>query len=168
MRTFFAFDLPTDVKLAIAEWRDQVYSVDARYVPTANFHITLQFIGNTSPHQLEHLMSAEFPFSRFTLRCQDVGYFSKPKVGFLLVDNHEAIRTATKQCRQAAKHSGITISNDKLTPHITLFRKLKSPLPYPLLPPAFEFTVDSLCLFESVSTATGVKYQPLRSWSAKS
>jgi RNA 2',3'-cyclic 3'-phosphodiesterase len=164
MRTFFALDLPDKVKLAIADWRDKMYTLDARIVPAPNFHITLHFIGETSPQQLEKLLTAEMQPSPMTIHCTEVGYFAKPKVGFLLVNHNEAITSAATLCRHVVYECGMAVTKGKFTPHITLFRKLKFPLPAPLLPPAFGFSVSSISLFESVSTANGVKYVPLRTW----
>lgn len=173
MRTFFAFDIPPAVKLDIDQWRSKVYanaglSTPApRAVPAANFHITLQFNGATNERQLAHFLNADISVSAFKLCCKEVGYFSKPKVGFLLVDDHPKLTAAEEQCRILANQQGIASQHARFTPHITLYRKLPQPLLVPLIPPRFDFMVDTLALFESRSTEKGVAYIPIRKWCAK-
>lgn len=164
MRTFFGFDLPCHIKLEIEQWRSSVYGSIAKNVPAANFHITLQFNGATSPTQLEHILNADFPCVSTRVQCHQVGYFSKPKVGFLLVEQTPEILNAASNCRAIAKRCQLPQPRETFTPHITLYRKLKMPLQAPCLPPQFDFLAQGICLFESVSSDSGVVYKVIKKW----
>ena len=57
MRAFFGLSPDPVTKLAIQEWRDKTLPQFNAPVPTANFHVTLAFLGQINPRQLDALCS---------------------------------------------------------------------------------------------------------------
>ena len=55
MRLFYALEVPGELAVAIADWRQQQLPPAGREVPLANFHITLAFLGEVAENRLEQL-----------------------------------------------------------------------------------------------------------------
>jgi 2'-5' RNA ligase len=55
MRAFLGLSPDVKTKLAIELWRNKAFPCFYAPVPAANFHITLAFLGQISPKQLDAL-----------------------------------------------------------------------------------------------------------------
>lgn len=168
IRTFFAAALCAKDKLAIEQWRESCYPGISPCIPSANYHITLHFNGETTPDQIELITQLCVSQSAINICIQKIGYFSKPKIGFLHVDDAPQLTKLKDQVVKVAKLANIPCKERPFVPHISLFRKLNQPLPAAMLPPNFEFTVTELGLYASRQTPNGVTYQPLKIWPLKS
>lgn len=161
MRTFFGLEPDIQTKLAIDSWREKALPGLSGGVPAENFHITLAFLGETRAADIESLANITIKPFQLTLHANQVGYFSKPHIGFLaiescptLVDLRENLLSAIPmKLRKKDQHSFV--------PHITLFRNLTMPLPAPLLDPDFRFSFDQLYLFESLQKSQKTVYKPV-------
>lgn len=169
MRYFIGIDIPAKTKLAIQEWRDNSWAQhrDLGSVPAANFHITLAFLGQISEQQLDklHQQLSMLNIPTFEISIEQFNVWQKPPMAWIgcsvLTDRLiELQRIVIKSARIA----GISMQEREYVPHITLARKCKGLVSSPLLEPNFSFEVEHFCLFESVSTPTGVTYPIREQW----
>jgi 2'-5' RNA ligase len=175
-RLFLAFDVPrsirVDVDEAIEPWRASIQG--ARWVPVANWHVTLKFLGQTDPDgrrwiqdRIGDIASGAAPFST---RVEGLGCF--PDAGRARVvwaglrggvDAASAVAVAIDRSL-AARFEPET---REFTPHLTLAR-LDRPR---RVPPAFvstqvssdPFEVDRVVLYRSHPGRPAPRYEVL--WS---
>lgn len=167
MRTFFALDLTPKLKVDIDQWRSKSLPAAERKIPMVNFHITLCFNGKTDQFQLDELQSqaANITVKQFDLKLDEFGFFSKPGIAFIGCRHiPDELSELNKKLENISQQLGLSTERRPYTPHVTLFRRLSTPPPSPLLAPEFDMHVDSFTLFESVSLKQGVKYQPMFNW----
>lgn len=171
MRTFFALDLSPRLKLDIERWRELSLPDSNARIPTANFHVTLCFNGKTSQQQLCELESAvqelnqEHKMAPFSLHFNEFGYFTKPGIAFIGCNNVPApLMELNQQLERISRHQGLSIERRPYVPHISLFRRLTTPSPSPVMEPNFTLEATSFTLFESVTQKEGVRYQPIFEW----
>lgn len=166
MRTFFALDLPAQLKLDIDSWRSKTLPPMPSSVPAANFHITLSFNGKTSEAQLDKLQQGaeaiESPV--FQVSLNNMGYFAKPGIAFVGMEETPTELLALHQkLQQLSQRCGLQVEKQTYCPHVTLFRNAPS-LPAPLLEPSFNFNAERFGLYESITRKSGVIYQPIFEW----
>jgi len=180
MRVFFALDISPPLQDAIARWRARAVAAAGRAVRPGNFHITLHFLGDIAPRQLD-LLCAEAERIRadaFDLRLDQCGWFPRPGIFHLcpgdipasLAELAAATRKAARNAeRQSARQAGAAApkSRKPYSPHLTLFRHCRVRPPLPTARPDFTVACDGFTLFESVAVADGVRYQPLQHWRAQ-
>ncbi|MCU4676624.1 RNA 2',3'-cyclic phosphodiesterase [Catenovulum sp. 2E275] len=170
MRCFFAVEPSAQTKLAIEHWRQKYLPPFTAPVSAANFHLTLAFLGEISAAQFESLSqlilnnhSAQLTSFNLTLNTQ--GYWPKPKAFWLGCDNVPAqLLALVKITEQAARSAHLNFVERNYIPHLTLARKCKTEPPLALLPPNFTTQISEFGLYESVSTANGVRYFKRLSW----
>lgn len=161
MRTFFGLDLNAKTKLAIEDWRNKAFPALDGAVPMTNFHITLYFLGQIQQADLEIISELPKKGIKLQLRASEVGFFSKPGIGFLAItDNPElnslrdhVVRNLPTSLRQSGKN--------KFVPHITLFRNLATPMPPPSFEPNFIWSISEYHLYQSVRQSRKVSYLPI-------
>lgn len=171
MRTFFGLELPADITLQIADWRDRQFGPGGRPVPPANFHITLAFIGDIAPDSLEMLgegvdnwlgqsdvLGAEIALNR-------IGYWPKPGIYWLGPDTWpEPLSYLADKLRRLATTAGARRDRNTFQPHVTLFRNCETAPAAPLTMPAIMLRYLHFTLFESRRGKTGSRYYPLQHW----
>lgn len=167
MRLFLGLDLSVETKLAIDQWRISNYTLLGAGVPTANFHITLAFLGECKPHQLESLLdqleSIESP--RFDVLLDDVGYWQKNGILWMgCTQVPDELLNLSRRCRAAARRLHQDRSGQTFHPHITLWRRQSLAPPPPVTMPAIQVHFDEFCLFESVLHKGRVEYRVVESW----
>lgn len=167
-RLFFALDLKTDDKQAIALWRDK-HPITAKPVQPENFHITLAFLGQVTSDiekaLINHLSQINKPkiATEFVLKITKLAHFKKPQVLYLGFDHFpDELKSLAKALRQLAIAHDIKQESRHYLPHITIFRKVKTLPQFNL--PAQLINVSSFSLYHSESTEAGVQYHPLVSW----
>lgn len=172
-RLFFALDISSTVKEHIAKWRESHVKLDAKPIKKENFHITLAFLGEVDLKQQAHLIENSHHYWQqhfynnnqpFTLFIQHLDLFKKPQVLYLAFDSfpNRLIRLA-EFLKKAAQQQGIEQEERSYLPHISIYRKAKvAPLEI-----ALNLTLDctSFSLYHSQSTANGVTYTPVKTWS---
>lgn len=161
MRLFFAIDLPHDQKLAIHKWRDIAYGPSIEAIPIDNFHITLAFLGEVKPPQLESLIhhAEELEIPPFEVSLDHVGFFVKPKINWLGVQHSDAIQTLAKQCKAISNKHRLASDKNTYTPHVSLHRDCEHPPALPLIEPGFNFTASHFGLYQSNPRERSVRYQ---------
>lgn len=170
MRVFFALPIPETTILEIAAWRDKMLLPQTNWIPLANFHITLAFLGQVSPTDLERLCAncselvARRIFKAGELTINQTGYWSKPGILWLgpseWPDTLSALNIALSQLGRQFRCR----TDKKLyQPHITLARQALAPAK-PLVEPNISLHFDSFSLYESRNGASGVHYHLLDEW----
>ncbi len=147
LRTFIAIDLPTPVLRAFATIQAQLQSylraqkLDAalRWSPNKNLHLTLRFLGDTTPNQreqvtarLQQVMTQATPFRlHVDVSGQGVsggalGVFPnlrQPRVLWWGVGGElEQLRALQAQVEEIAQAAGFAPEEKAYTPHLTLAR----------------------------------------------
>ena len=168
MRCFFALEPSPASRFAIEQWRQKYLPPLDAAVPAGNYHITLAFLGEASHSQVDDMVSflnnQPLP-APFALNLNHVGYFARPKVFWLGIDDYcPAHQQLVALSQKAAGIARINVPRDGYTPHLTLARKCKQPPAPPLVEPNIRCLFDQFHLFESVSTPVGVRYQKRFSW----
>ena len=170
MRLFFALDINSNDKQSIACWQNSLNDQSLALVSADNLHITLSFLGQISSaqqHQLtsfvdQQLMPVDVA-SKQRLTINHLSLFNKPKVLYLgLADTPHWLLILAEKLKQQALSLGIFQESRTYCPHITVARKAKV-LPN-VAPLTLTLTVNSFSLYQSLSTPTGVIYQPIKTW----
>jgi len=171
MRLFFALELPADLTLKIAAWRDRALPPAGRPVPPANFHITLAFLGEVPERRLDRLCSdvdgalAERAAPGGELRLDQVGYWPRPRIYWLGSRQWpEALGELARRLGGIGAALGDQRRRDRFQPHVTLLRGCDTPPPAPADAPDFTLEYCSFCLMESRQGRRGVSYHPVAGW----
>lgn len=182
MRYFIGLDLPVKEKLSLENWREKslpqmpkitkkkpVKRTDAGplFVPAANFHITLCFLGEATPLQLDSLGEAfdHIVVDRFELTLNSIGHWSGPNLFFVAPSEIPVmLETLAKQIKAAALNVGLHVEKRKFQPHVTVIRNALADSPPPLFTPAVTCSFDRFHLFESVTRQGGVYYPIRHTW----
>lgn len=171
MRTFFGIELPGDVAMQIADWRDRQFSHAGRPVTPANFHITLAFVGELAPGSLERLsesverwVNTDKPGGD-TILLDTTGYWSKPGIYWLGPRSWpDPLSHLAGKLRHLATGAGARRDRNTFQPHVTLFRNCSTAPPAPSGVPQLTLAYQHFTLFESRAGKTGVSYHPLQDW----
>jgi 2'-5' RNA ligase len=168
MRAFFGLSPDVKTKLAIEVWRNKAFHHFDAPAPAANFHVTLAFLGQVIPKQLDVLCESVNQITdihTFDVSLNHVGYWSKPKALWLgCKDTHNEHLQLAKNLSQIANSIGLQIPKQDYIAHLTLARKCSVNPTAPLIEPAFTWRNAEFHLFESVLGKKGVSYHIRHSW----
>lgn len=163
-RLFFALPLTT-IAPALVDWRER-QPWPGQLIPEANLHLTLAFLGEADQANLAHLMAAarrqHCPPLR--IRLDQTGWFRRAKAAW--VGPREwpnELNVLARALRRHGEKLGLGNGEQGYHPHVTLSRKANE-APAPLPVPDLLLQADRFCLYQSVSTAEGVRYEPLACW----
>lgn len=165
-RLFFALPLPRLASETLERWRRPLPLSAGRWVPMANLHLTLAFLGSVDDHALDALLDSDMTGLRpFELTFGELGYFAKAKVLFVapLTTPPELLQLA-EHCQRLQGRWGNSKKETRYQPHITLARDVEPPVPPAAMPLALSFACDHVGLFASHNSKDGVRYQELASW----
>jgi RNA 2',3'-cyclic 3'-phosphodiesterase len=187
MRLFVAIDIPEPIRLGIAQFMDRVrkFAPDVRWVNPASLHVTLKFIGEWPPEQLDELKGAlagvaggpaEIGFGA-------TGFFPSSKsarVFWIGVDAGPQLAALATTVDGATSKLGIESEQRAFTPHLTLarsgsgrpqrlggdranpsFRRLQEKLATMPVPHFGTMTAREFFLFESKLSPKGAQYTKL-------
>lgn len=190
---FIALDIAIADKSAIALWREQHLSLPFKIIPQQNFHITLAFLGVISKKQQNDITNiisekygdikqrlSNFLQSNYTntdvlkLTLSQLGHFNKAQVLHLMpASSPDWLSYLEKVITESCQQNDILLDSRAYKPHLSLYRKAKTPLalPEPLLlntqfPNGFchQLSIKSFSLYHSRSSASGVTYLPIHTW----
>jgi RNA 2',3'-cyclic 3'-phosphodiesterase len=173
LRLFVAIEIPEDVKDAVEKafspWREEFPM--ARWVPRANLHVTLKFLGRTWPRLAdwvpEQVEAAAADVSRFGARLSGVGSFPSAKRGRALWAGFEETDFIADL---AAEIEGALVEEfpaekRAFHPHLTVARSdppVKLPAVYTSTElRSDEWVVDHVVLFQSHLRRPAPVYEPL-------
>jgi 2'-5' RNA ligase len=183
MRVFLALPLPEAIARALSAAAHAALGPQLdllRLVPTANLHLTLHFLGETSPAVLQRLPS-ELDARLAGLWPVDVsitgtGAFpDSPKKHVLWAGvRGEALQLARlaelrARCQQAVAASGHALPDpaEPFAPHVTLARSragLRAPRAWRELDCAFDWRVERVELLQSLQAEGRTRYPVLGAW----
>ncbi|TPH15046.1 RNA 2',3'-cyclic phosphodiesterase [Litorilituus lipolyticus] len=172
-RYFIALDISTQSKQAIAQWRSEHLNEkinNAKAIPWANFHITLVFIGQLSSDSYNELIAAlskalpHGQHSQHELLLSHIGLFSKPKVLYIgLSDTPDWLSSLQQHIHDISQRFLEGPQHTKYLPHLSIYRKATSqPEFHTKL--SMPLTIKSFSLYQSISSHSGVKYFPKKTW----
>ena len=170
MRVFFALPLKEQLKLEIEQWQINNLPPSSYTMPTANFHITLAFIGSIRDSDLgllfertdEVLKNGDFNIGNLNLI--ETGFWAKP--GILWIGPNTWSENLTKlahKLQNVGRNFGAKKDKKAYRPHLTLSKKIQSPS-HPTVQPDFHLDYDQVTLYHSISMKNGVRYLEIESW----
>lgn len=170
MRAFIAVELPPQFRDEAASVARQLgATIDARYTPRENYHVTLAFLGDIDEGELRRAISAlervTADASSLALIPDGIGKFGRASNATLwlgLAKTSELMKLA-HNLHETLRDEGVDFddSNDFL-PHITLARRaniLHAELPQLLFPQ--EALAVKVTIFKSTLERSGAIYKPL-------
>jgi 2'-5' RNA ligase len=177
MRLFIAVDVPKAVVLAVAvaiePWREAFPNV--RWVPPANWHITLKFLGSTSADRVplveESVGGIASAHRRATLEVRGLGAFpsvERARVLWAGVDDPDAGLAALVRDLESGLAPEFRKEMRRFHPHLTIARSeppVRLPVGFADTPVATEpFSVDRAVLYRSRPHGGVTTYEPLSSF----
>ncbi len=177
MRLFIAVDVPEAAVLAvaaaIASWREAFPNV--RWVPPANWHVTLKFLGATPadhvPWLEESVGDIASAHRRAAVEVRGLGAFpavERARVLWAGVDDPEAGLDALVTDLETALASKFRKEMRRFHPHLTVARAeppVRLPVGFADTPVATEpFSVEHMVLYRSRSQDGSTTYERLRSF----
>jgi 2'-5' RNA ligase len=181
-RLFFALDICDKDKRSIIEWRkqhlDNIIPIN-HPINENNLHITLAFLGAVNICQqiaftqvcdeIFHSTSSDHfkglpSISSFDLSMNQLQLFKKPKVLYLGFNTFpDTLVSLAEHLSKKAKLQGLFQEERSYCPHVSIARKVTELTHSLSLNIALNIT--SFSLYHSQSTANGIVYLPLNTWS---
>ncbi len=129
MRIFVGLDIPDSIRGAIARYMDGLrnFAPHVRWVRPESFHITLKFIGEQKPEQVEAIKRelATIKAAPFTVAFRDTGFFpnaKRPRVFWVGIHASEALPQIAAAVDEAVSRTGVPRETNPYKPHLTLSR----------------------------------------------
>lgn len=168
MRLFFAVPLPPDILREVVRARVALeqYGARGRFVSRENYHITLHFLGESDAlaDATDALCDAVRDIRPFLLRLQGYGSFKTDNshTSFLQVScEGDELNRLYESLESALWERGFSKNRGRLTPHITLGRKIEGDEGFVLPPQKAAFTANTVVLYESRSERGQMVYTPI-------
>ncbi|MBU1255150.1 RNA 2',3'-cyclic phosphodiesterase [Qipengyuania sp. DY56-A-20] len=169
-RFFIAIRPPGEIRDSLI---DRMEALDgARWQDDDQLHLTLRFVGEADPRQVDDLMAALQSVSAppFALAIAGVGHFERKGVPHTLwagVTQSERLAVLRNRVERACRRAGFPAETRKFAPHITIARLNRSTAP----PEEWlarhadlasePWPVDSFVLYESRLDPGGSTYEPV-------
>lgn len=174
-RLFFAL-LPDDTvhRAAHAAARDLRMKMQPGgwLTPSANYHVTLVFIGNNVPKNTEDLMRSvggRVHGAPFQMVLNTTGSFKTTDMVWWLGlrEIPEAMADLRRDLYDAVTKVGITPERQKFVPHLTFNRGAEIPLPHSIFKP-IDWPVSDFALVRSTTRGVETSHEVLERWSLTS
>lgn len=183
LRLFIAIELPSQMQGSLAEFIQQLSPLSGhavKWVEPNHMHLTLNFLGDTSPNLLPKLTAALTSVGGvhpgFELVAQGCGIFpnsSRPRVLWAGITCPTELSQLQKALEVALSPLGFKGEDRPYSPHLTLGRVNDSANPEPLSKIVQTFQtqqrrnfgnvrVQNFTLFQSTLTPQGPIYTPLQ------
>jgi len=130
MRLFIAVPVSEEVSIELERWvttnREEV--LFRKWVHPSDYHITLQFLGETHVDKIEalHACLGAIQASPFPLSLNKSGYFGRPNspsvLWWDLLDDSGGLHDLHRKVVQATNHNGYEMEKREYVPHITIAR----------------------------------------------
>ena len=167
-RLFFALwpDQETRDRLYQSQQSIGLSGQSARYVPAANLHMTLHFIGQADAAFCDCLMrvARRVKGRAFSLKLDRTGHFKKPQISWLgcqqlphaLLELHRELAKQLRACDFRAERR-------PYVPHVTLARKQAVASDVSTIGPV-DWPINDFSLVESTPLPGGVRYDVLETY----
>lgn len=175
VRAFFALRVPERVTRKLADYADELCQFDrgleAHWVDSSSYHLTLCFLGEVSLEQVEELEERTrevISASRFNVSLDHIGYYAvNPKLSVVaaMTSEQQEVSELHQSLVDIAVESGLDYDEKNFLPHITLAR-LPSDNQFELdteqLPQLdLSLPADAIVLMQSRPGEQGSIYTPL-------
>lgn len=135
LRLFIAVPLPVEVKQALQHWASshKQQLPFRKWTHPEDYHITLQFLGDTSQEQYEQLCQAlaSVEYSPFHLQLAELGSFGSKQAPRILWAGISGDLPALQQLQeQVVANSGFQAEERGYRPHITIARYYEGNQPF--------------------------------------
>lgn len=174
MRVFIGIALDYDVREYLQSVQNVIKQTayEGNFTDIDNFHITLKFIGEINPNDLDMIESAleealqNTP--QFTIQVGDIGYFKRGRKKLIFVKitkNQTVLKTIHQKLVNSLKKHEVELLEQKFTPHITIARQVSfkefvnASMPIPMYNDTI--SVKTVTLFQSSRINGKLKYTPL-------
>lgn len=171
MRAFIAIEVPDGMQHDLSGLARQLArACEGRFVPPANRHVALAFLGNIDERQVGSALDAMDAALRdagpLVLRSTGLGTFGRPSDAtlWLGLDPAPGLARLAERVREELAVRGVPFDEKPFKPHITLARRTRIPaadlslLAFPVPCEAHVVT-----LFKSTLEPEGAVYKPLYS-----
>jgi 2'-5' RNA ligase len=171
LRAFIALELEPRLRAALGDLQSRLRPRlgKVRLVRPEAIHLTLRFLGGTSPAQIERLRTdlaaAAAECEAAEARATGLGTFPErgsPRVLWLSLEVPASVLELQKACERAARTAGFEAEDRPFRAHLTLGRWRQS-APRPELPAVDLVTtrLETLAIFRSDLRPDGAVYSPL-------
>ena len=130
IRAFIAIEIDSQAVKNISERLAQLKPrlPDIRWIPPANFHLTLEFLGAVEETKIDPIYAALerelHPFPRFTINAKGLGVFpdvKRPRILWVGLEGKELIALALR-VETALEPLGFAAEKREPKPHLTIGR----------------------------------------------
>lgn len=164
-RLFFALWPNSETRKKIGGINQSINSEGLKRVKSDNLHVTLIFLGNIDA-ELETMIRQSIKnmsVQPFTLYFDKLVFWRKPRLLCLTTSQYDQqLAILVDNLRKELEQCGVAVEDRVYKPHISLARKARRLIDIDVQ--TIEWSVQSFCLVESISTAEGVHYQVLQRW----
>jgi 2'-5' RNA ligase len=129
MRIFIALDIDEAIRHRIARFMDGVrgFAPDARWVRPESLHITLKFIGETAPENMDQIKEAlkAVEAQAIEMNIRGSGFFpgaKSPRVFWLGIEAGPSLAALASTVDDRVASLGIAKQDHPFSPHLTLAR----------------------------------------------
>jgi 2'-5' RNA ligase len=129
MRVFVGQDIDESIRASIARYMDGLrnFAPDVRWVRPESFHITLKFIGERKPEQVEQIRQglSIIKAPPFDIAFHDTGFFpnaKRPRVFWVGIHASDALPKLAAGIDHAVGLTGVALETNPFKPHLTLSR----------------------------------------------
>ncbi|PKM94352.1 MAG: RNA 2',3'-cyclic phosphodiesterase [Firmicutes bacterium HGW-Firmicutes-1] len=167
MRAFYGivFDDETKNKIYGIQSEVKKYTSRGKFVPLANFHITLKFLGDIDPKEFDDycdlLESAVGGFNAFQIVTKGIGEFTKANkaMPYIGIKESKALIAMNNNIQQMVNRSYL-LRHENFTPHITLARQVETKERLSDIEITnFNIEVNKIALFESKNEKNKLVYE---------
>jgi 2'-5' RNA ligase len=183
LRAFLASELPSSIQTAIQEatigLRKALEDDLVRWVPAHNIHLTLKFLGDVSPANLDlikqMLATEASQYTAFDVQVEGIGSYPnarRPRVLWVGLNAPTALASLQHSIETAAARLGYESEERGFSPHLTIGRvhqnasstdiqKIRSALETNKVGNLGTARIDAVYLFKSDLQSTGSVYTKL-------
>ena len=134
LRAFIAVELPLEIRKTVcgatSKLRSEIGTL-VRWVPIENMHLTLKFLGDVSPPNVEllsQMLRAEMDlFNCFDLRLNGLGSFpnlKRPRVIYIGIQAPAGLEALQRGIESASRRLGYGSEERGFSPHLDVLNKM--------------------------------------------
>lgn len=179
-RLFIALEIPSEIKLQLRQIREsREFEQNFRWVPDANIHLTLKFIGEVNQlitDEIKTVLAFLKSFNKLECSIEKFDFLFRGKIPSILwvrLNISNEIDLIVEKINNELEPLGIVPETRKFNPHLTLLRFKDDPgkdfIHYykNLKFDPIKFSSDEIVLFRSELNPAGAKYYEIDKYKLK-